>query len=274
MIVQEKHEDGGFHLHAYLRLDRKINTTDPTCFDLGEFHGNYQGCRSRHAVMHYIQKDPEAPLVTNVDALRSRADEKGIWKKARALAGEGKVNEAIEVLAEEEQSARDLVLWGPKIRENLNSMTESLHPIVRHSIEDFTVPVEIATEIAIPTKTIILYGATGVGKTSLAKALLPQALMTRHLDMLRKYRKDLYHGIILDDMSFDHLHDEAQIALLDRTDTTQVHVRYGVATIPEGTPVIITTNKDPTDVVRLENKAIWRRCLIYQFVDKDNIVKY
>jgi len=276
MIVREVHKEDPvegetpFHLHAYLRLDRKINTSDPTCFDLGEYHGNYQGARSKHAIMQYIQKDPEAAIVTNLPALDSRStNSKGNWKKARALAADGKVDEAIELLAEEERSARDLVLWGPKIRENLDSMTMSLHPIVTHPLEDFRVPQTLMEEIT--THTIVIMGKTGVGKTTMAKALLPTALMTRHLDMIRKYRASSYHGIILDDMAFNHLHDEAQIALVDRTDNTQVHVRYGVAHIPAGTPVIITTNKRCDEILNLNNPAIQRRCRFYEFISRDEI---
>lgn len=29
IIAREKHEDGGKHIHAYLELDSKINTTNP-----------------------------------------------------------------------------------------------------------------------------------------------------------------------------------------------------------------------------------------------------
>jgi len=94
----------------------------------------------------------------------------------------------------------------------------------------------------------------------LAKALLPRALMTSHVDLLRTYQSNSYHGIILDDMSFTHLATEHQIHLVDREDDRQIHCRYGVAQIPAHTPLIITSNRHPTQVVSLHVPAIERRC--------------
>lgn len=84
--------------------------------------------------------------------------------------------------------------------------------------------------------------------------------MTRHLDLLRIYQSKSFHGIILDDMSFTHLATEHQIHLVDREDDTQIHVRYGVAQIPANTPLIITSNRHPTQIVALHVPAIERRC--------------
>lgn len=220
--------------------------------------------------MTYVQKE-NGIVCSNMEALKTRGPKEQIWKKARSLAAEGKVTEAIEALGEEERSARDLVLWGPKIKENLEAMTQSLHPIVKYPLESYQVPAEMMEMMG--KKTIIITGRTGLGKTSLAKALLPTALMTRHLDLLRRYRPTSYQGIILDDMSFEHLHDEAQLALLDREDNTQVHVRYGVANIPAGTPVIITSNKPACAIVNINNPAIRRRIICFEMLSRDEIIE-
>jgi len=131
------------------------------------------------------------------------------------------------------------------------------------AVTDFAFPLEKWNSA---TTTLILYGATCVGKTSLAKALLPRALMTRQLDLLRKYQSKGYYGIILDDMSFTHLEPEHQIHLLDRADDTQIRVRYAVAEIPAATPLIITSNRPPEQIISLHNPAIARRCTCINMV--------
>lgn len=70
-------------------------------------------------------------------------------------------------------------------------------------------------------------------------------------------------------MSFGHLHREAQIALVDRAEDSDVHIRYTVATIPRATPCIITTNLDPYLILQLHDEAINRRCQCIQ-VNKTN----
>lgn len=140
------------------------------------------------------------------------------------------------------------------------------------ALTSFNFPLEMWNHA---THTLILFGATNVGKTSLAKALLPRALMTRHIDKLRDYKRLGFKGIILDDMSFNHLKEpELQIHLLDRADETQVHCRYGVAEIPAETPVIITSNKHPTQIVMLHVPAVERRCFCVQMVSVNEFHVY
>lgn len=175
----------------------------------------------------------------------------------------------------------------PRIMETLAGLAPPTKPSnVLFASESFSFPAEKWNP---RTHTLILYGATNVGKTSLAKALLPRALMTRHLDLLTTYQSKGYHGLILDDMSFNSgeytMKTESQIHLLDRADDTQIHCRYRVAEIPAHTPTIITSNKHPTQVVALHVPAIERRCFcvlmvspteyhIYNYVPTATSVNY
>ena len=56
----------------------------------------------------------------------------------------------------------------------------------------------------LPETVTVFWGASGIGKTCFAKALLPNALMVSHVDDLRHFQKDEHDGIILDDMDFSH----------------------------------------------------------------------
>jgi len=40
IIAQEKHEDGNLHIHAWMKLDRKVNIGDPAIFDISGYHPN------------------------------------------------------------------------------------------------------------------------------------------------------------------------------------------------------------------------------------------
>lgn len=57
IIAQEEHEDGNKHLHVWLTTGHKINVGDCKFFDLLEYHGKYEGCRSNKSVIKYVCKD-------------------------------------------------------------------------------------------------------------------------------------------------------------------------------------------------------------------------
>lgn len=63
IVAQEKHKDGDFHIHVYLKLVKKVNISNCHWFDLVDedrgvtFHGKYEGCRNVNAVMKYVVKD-------------------------------------------------------------------------------------------------------------------------------------------------------------------------------------------------------------------------
>lgn len=57
VVAEEKHADGSPHLHAFLKLCRKINRTTPDFADVDGFHPNIQAPRSVKAVIEYVRKD-------------------------------------------------------------------------------------------------------------------------------------------------------------------------------------------------------------------------
>lgn len=263
IIARENHKDGGQHLHIFLRLRDRLDTSDPHYLDLSDsttsstYHPNIQAARSERAVMAYVTKDGEFIASEGLSTSVERATRSGpnVWKRAREVAKESGVAEAIALLEEEPRACRDLSLYGERILKNLATLKPKRLKI-DYDVTSFgwTIPWDRTTH------SLILWGPTNCGKTSLAKALLPNGLLTRHMDLLRSFDPAVHEGIILDDMSLKHLHDEAQIALLDRHEDTQVHVRYSVAEIPAGTPLIITSNKQPDFIINTVNPAIVRRC--------------
>lgn len=266
----ELHQSGESHLHCFLLLPQPLVVNDPAFWDLSEppvsYHGNYRSCRNNSAVKKYCTKEDN--YISNMDL--ALPPKKQIWMEARRLASIGELNQALSLLSSTEEGSKYLTLY-PAIQTTLRTLAPPIPLSVTHAVSSYEFP---SQHWPVHTKTLVLYGATNVGKTSLAIALLPMALMTRHLDLLSKYASGHYEGIILDDMAFLHLHREAQIALLDRVHDTQIHVRYKVASLPAGCPLIITSNKHPGDVVFMHDPAIARRVVAIEMLSPTNFSIY
>lgn len=251
LVAQEKHMDGDFHIHAYIKLKKIINIKDNRKLDITVdtivYHPNIQGVRSPSAVLKYITKDGK--YVSNMsetairDAINKNIKVGDLYKEAMEKAKES-VEDGMKIL-EHTKTFRDLAIHGEAIEKNLRRMKkQKTEP--KYSLEKFNIVVEWNKEL-----TLILWGPTNTGKTSLAKALLPNALFVRHIDALKDYKTGHYEGIIFDDMSFKHWPIGAQIHLVDTDNVSQINVKHSIAIIPEGTPRIITTNMMPGEIFSL-----------------------
>lgn len=112
---------------------------------------------------------------------------------------------------------------------------------------------------------MILIGESNIGKTSFAKALLPNALIVSHMDDLGLYDVTAHSGLLFDDMEFTHIPRSAQIHLVDIDDARSIHIRYQTANIPANTKKIFTTNLED---IFLDDPAINRR------IQKHHLIKF
>lgn len=113
------------------------------------------------------------------------------------------------------------------------------------------------------TKSVILWGEAGIGKSHFAKTLLVKNwLFVSHMDDLREFKPEFHSGIIFDDMSFDHMPRSAQIHITDQDDDRSLHVRYATAKIPAHTKKIFTTNVHRGGIFICNDGAIERRTQI------------
>lgn len=71
VIAQEDHKDGAKHLHAFVKYERKV-TLNPTKFDIGDYHGNYQVAKCWKAVERYCKKGGNFISSINVDNARMK----------------------------------------------------------------------------------------------------------------------------------------------------------------------------------------------------------
>lgn len=256
VIAQEKHADGNDHLHAFIRLNKALHISNAALLDLKKHHGNYQSARSPTRVKAYCTK--EGNYIA--DPPYQPVQKPTTWADAVACAESGDSATAITILKTSgERACRDLVLHSASIKANLRAFMPPARLSCARELSSYKRLFEWDK-----TKTLVLSGPTNTGKTTLAASLLPFALFTRHLDRLGELSEG-HEGIILDDMSFIHLHDEAQIHLVDTAMESHIHIRYKYVTLPAGLPRIVTTNKAPLSVFNLVNPAIARRVQCIQW---------
>jgi len=266
MVAEEQHQDGNSHIHAYLLLKRKVNFKNPNCLDLTgpmeeKYHGNYQSGKSRLRLLRYIMK--EGKYITNIKDLPATSTNK--WAKVLETAETGSYKEALDAV--KEADPRAFILQHSQVMNFLRMQTKPSNKSYM-TLEQF----KGLPEWTRGEKTLIIWGESGLGKTSLAKILLPKALFATHMDTLKRYNES-FEGIILDDMSFLHLPREAQIHLVDCYDERQIHCRHTIALIPAYTPKIITTNLSPSRVLATTDPAIARRVECIELKKGKNKVK-
>lgn len=268
MVAEEKHQDGQQHLHAFFLLDRKIHVRNPRHFDLvgpydNPYHGNYQSARNRRNVLVYCMKD--STYITNISVPDlPKLGMQSNYTKCIGLAREGKTGEALALA--ETKLPKDFLM-------HHNALTTTLIAMRPRSNESFLKWEDFKVK-SLPEwgreKTLVIWGETGTGKSSLAKLLLPNALFCRHLDTLKQYKPEEMggnmNGIIFDDLSFVHLPMESQIHLMDNFDESQIHCRHTCALIPAMTWKIVTTNKRPSEILGLHNQALVRRILTIKLI--------
>lgn len=98
------------------------------------------------------------------------------------------------------------------------------------------------TPISDWTKSHIVWGPAGVGKTQWALAHFSNPLFVTHKDDLKQLSPD-HDGIVFDDMDFRHWPRTAQIHIVDQEQPRSIDVKHGVAVIPSHTKKIFTTNQ-------------------------------
>lgn len=74
LIAQERHVDGGYHLHAYVKFTSKLDTKDQRYFDVvyygKNYHPNVQKPLKVHKLWEYIKKSGN--YITNIAETRPR----------------------------------------------------------------------------------------------------------------------------------------------------------------------------------------------------------
>lgn len=180
----------------------------------------------------------------------------------------GDIYTAVKILRDSPQGARDL-LQHPSIIQNLKALHPTPPQPPSWALETFGRVPQWAL-----SKALILHGPSGLGKSSLAKALLPMALFCSHTDQLKQYDPQKMYGIIFDDMNFLHWPRESQIHLVDWDFMRSIHLRYVNASIPAHTPKIFTTNLLPLGMINAADPAVARRTTAWHVTGRPGHLSY
>lgn len=150
IIAEEDHKDGTPHLHAYLVLEKKLNTTNANYFDLGEYHGNYQTVKNKYAVMKYCNK--EGRTLSSID----------ISEKIKAKDGH-KAYIGQQLI--DGMDVTDVVIANPELLFEYKKLKENVTQFRLDTTKQ-------ADELRV---NFWIYGAPGIGKSQWAKRNFPGA---------------------------------------------------------------------------------------------------
>ena len=271
MVARERHseparseDDTPFHLHVWVSFNDIIDFSDCRMFDVKEcdedgestgsvlYHPRIEPVRSKKALKEYYLKEDIEPLITGVCAGQPS------YVK---LAEDGKLVDAINTFKQKHAFAyfKD----ARKIHDSANFIC-SLHTPAEaplYALDQFNVPPQVCEWTSKKeTHTLVLFGPTGTGKTSIAQALLPQAVMSNSLEPWIG-RTEFPHGIIIDDpidiKNWDNIY---MTSLCERERARCIKVRFYNVNIPAKTPMIICTNIFDAFLPDLSG-AIARRCI-------------
>ena len=295
-ISKESHTDGTFHIHVYISLHKGVNTSNPKHFDLKDsdlkaIHGRYQTAKKTSAVIEYILKSfsgkdgKDNPNLIYSKNISIRIDAWGAYlplgESMISLAKEGNIDKALELY--EKNRPLDYL----KNHKALEKSLKALHWKEtgfksKFNYKDFIIPegLKQILDNYDRTKSLVLIGNPGTGKTQMVMAFLKDVLQLKpmiinNVDAIRFHDSRYNDAIIFDDCNWDpNIPREELIKLLDSEVSTTHNIKHGTIRIEKPTPRVIIGNeiepwfnnsklkgdKDP-----YQDGAVKRRMILFKF---------
>lgn len=233
-ICKELHQDGNIHYHVVGKWTSRVQSRNERFLDVSGQHPNIQSVRSIARAIKYVSKDGEFWDVGTVPNGESGKEDWLAHAKSQSKA------QFFRMAYESDLSAHWAHTFWDLGRKLSSEIPTDYEPVLNR--ECFELLVSLPHE----TKSTVVIGNTGCGKSSWAKRVcIKPALWVRHMDVLRTFQEGYHKSIIFDDMSFSRLPRETQIYIVDQSDETHIHCRYGYAVIPAGIQKIFTANYYP-----------------------------
>nr|UOF82593.1 rep protein [Cressdnaviricota sp.] len=252
IICRERHESGEYHYHAGIQFFSQFRTRDNRLFDIDSCHPNIQGARQYFQWVAYCQKDQVFWEYGTIKPSKKtiRVTPKELIELAKTM---NKGDFMAYCSVNRYQYAKDI--WETTHHKDECTITTI------DGIEGTIDPcLHRINQIWDRSKTLILVGKSGIGKTTWCKINLTKPLlMVSHLDDLRRFRSDYHKSILFDDVSIRHLPDTSQIHICDFENPRSIHIRYGCARIPAGIEKAFTCNVIP---INIDMPAVKRRCFL------------
>lgn len=175
------------------------------------------------------------------------------------------VDQALNVIRE--YAPRDFVIYNSAISNTMKKLFEP-EMIINRGYVFNTLPLELTI---LQSKSIVITGLSGAGKTQYALSHFQKPLLCSHVDDLKSLRST-HDGIVFDDMSFRHWPAQSCIHLVDIELPRSINVKYGTARIPAGMPRFFTSNKTfleifSENITDPEWAAIERRCHVIEITE-------
>lgn len=260
-ICHEKHKDESVHTHACVQSKKRMDIKNANFFDYQGHHCNFTKPMSnqhwRNQVKYMEKEDPD---VYGEIEVKNTKEEDFLMaceyvKQCKSKRDIYKPNPSLMVISSKVMFFENL--WA--------STAMKAATVVKYKMDTFKEPLMMDLSIS-----ALVVGPSGIGKTQWALAHFERPLLVSHMDKLKEFDPESHDGLVFDDMSFNHLHAEAIIHLLDNANDRDLHARYEVASIPAGTKKIFCHNKAniffPDKPIQAEQMvAISRRYKLVQF---------
>jgi hypothetical protein len=261
---QEEHDSKNYeHFHVLVKFDRPVKIRSADFWDLNGVHGHYKTLnKGRDAFRNtaeyckkdgdYIEEIDRKPDV-GVGLVKATNDSSMLSYLISEIAKYDpkspiEVNNALKaIVGALNLDSRSVYHMNEKTFEKCiyNQFKWDNNTVNNYNMCTFNVPEEMKEWMLneMNKRSLIMYGKSGTGKTSLAKAIFKNPLIVTNLEKL-KHLKPEHDGIIFDDFCFRTLVYEQKIHLLDIETERDFSVKFGHVVIGKGIPRIFTTNRN------------------------------
>lgn len=262
IITEDLFIDGSLRLEMLFILKNPFCSSDPSCFNL-KFEGKvYQACISplkntKEYVSYLLGKNKnisnislKSNKLTEIETLFEPGMETGLENFKSVLYSNHKALAATKGTSLCANLSQALFHKNQNISKTFGqsyfkfSQFDLISLNLFNSIKDWCL---LGKGLGYFPRTLVLTGKAGTGKTQLARTILNDILKINFLEIssteeLYKYSADDHKGLLIDDISFQHLTRDTVVNLLDSQSSKVVRILYGKVQLTRGMPRIVTTN--------------------------------
>jgi Geminivirus Rep catalytic domain len=263
-LSTEKHQDGSSHIHAYIELDKRIDTKNMRVFDISWegklYHPNIVKSKYKAACVEYILKNitdlNSTEFITSKQLKKALTIEEDKIKVLSyhetliALARNNRVEEAMQLL--EKQEPARFVSSHKSLRKSLTDLQPDR--LLSTDFVDCTHRSEVMNvhkqlkEAHTKYITPMLVGETKTGKTLLMlnfiiNTLKLKPLVVNNIDSIRYFDPSKHNTLFFDDCNFSVVQEEEMLLkLFDCESATTFNIKHGSVQIPAYTARFVCSN--------------------------------